>query len=235
MKNKIKESFSKIAGSYDSAASMHEQIIDKLLASLDGDYHNILDIGCGTGTMAAKLAKKFSKAEIVGLDLAPGMVEQAKTKANSPKIKFLSGDAEALPFLDKFFDLVVSTSSLQWMECKQVFKEVRRVLKPGGAFCFTTFGSATLAKAKEAGLAINSFLSKDELLAGLAPYFQIKKFDSCLLEQEFVDLFALRKYLKTIGAAVSSSKKQSGLRKIKTDKIKDSFEVFVFSAFVPGD
>jgi len=231
MKEKIKQSFSGSAKTYDQVATMHEQIIDDLLSLITGDYQNILDIGCGTGTMAAKLAKKFPKAEIVGLDLAPGMVEQAKKKIKGPKVKFLAGDAEALPFLDKFFDLVVSTSSLQWMECRQVFKEVRRVLKPGGAFYFATFGPATLAEAKAKGLAINSFATKEELLAGLAPYFQVNDFKSKFLDQEFADLLKLGRYLKAIGAAVSISKKQSGLRKIKTDKIKDSFEVFTGCGF----
>jgi len=231
VKEQIKASFSKSAATYDQAATMHEQIIDDLLALINGDFQKILDIGCGTGTMAAKLAEKFPKAEIVGLDLAPGMVELAKTKVANPKVTFLTGDGEALSFPNASFDLVVSTSSLQWMECCQVFKEVRRVLKPGGAFYFATFGPATMAEAKLAGLAINDLASQEELLAALLPHFQIKIFSSKIMAQEFSGIFDLGKYLKAIGAAVPISKKQSGLRKIKPKKVKASFEVFIGCGF----
>lgn len=93
------------------------------------DIGCVLDIGCGTGRESARLADMG--AEVTGLDIAPAMLEKART--DYPHITFCEGDADALPFETARFDGVFSSMALQWSECpQQAMADVARVLKPGG-------------------------------------------------------------------------------------------------------
>jgi SAM-dependent methyltransferase len=94
----------------------------------------ILDIGCGSGDLAALLARRLPEPRIVGLDLSPSMVDLAR-RLQTPdgRLRFELGDAASLPFESGAFDLVVSTLSLHhWPNTGAGFSEIRRVLRPGG-------------------------------------------------------------------------------------------------------
>ena len=95
-----------------------------------------LDLGCGTGKIAAILSKKSKSVH--GIDIAPQMIKKAHQKY--PKVKFDVGDALKLPYNDKFFDAVVSRgiliSHLGKGKEKRFIKECSRVLKPNGYLIF---------------------------------------------------------------------------------------------------
>ena len=99
----------------------------------------VLDIGTGSGRLAIELAKaKGSNFEITGLDVSPNMLQKAAENARqagaADKIKFVQANADALPFPDGSFDLVISYASLHhWFRPALVFKEAQRVTKKGGA------------------------------------------------------------------------------------------------------
>jgi malonyl-CoA O-methyltransferase len=79
------------------------------------------------------------------VDLAPGMVREAARRV--PRARLAVGDAEALPFAGGSFDLVLSTSTFQWLpRLDAALAEVRRVLAPGGAFVLALFGEETLSE-----------------------------------------------------------------------------------------
>jgi ubiquinone/menaquinone biosynthesis C-methylase UbiE len=88
-----------------------------------------LDIGTGTGRGAAALVKRFPEAEVTGIDVSPGMIEEARRRV--PGVSFHVGDASRLPFADESFDLVTHTNMIPFLD------EVARVLRPGG---WTLFG-----------------------------------------------------------------------------------------------
>jgi SAM-dependent methyltransferase len=94
----------------------------------------ILDIGCGPGDLAARLAERLPGARIVGLDLSPSMVELARSRNSSGTgPAFVVGEAGALPFESGTFDFVVSTLSLHhWPDAAAGFAEIGRVLAPRG-------------------------------------------------------------------------------------------------------
>lgn len=98
----------------------------ELLAPQPGE--RILDIGCGTGQLAAEIAR--SGAEVTGVDASPEMIAQARR--NFPDLRFEVADATALRF-DNEFDAVFSNAALHWIKnADGVAAGMRRSLKPGG-------------------------------------------------------------------------------------------------------
>ena len=100
----------------------------------------VLDVGCGTGTLAIALRAKVGPGgEVVGLDAAPEMIAVAREKAakRGADIDFRVGLIEEMPFPDDCFDLVLSSFMLHHLPGdvrQEGLAEIRRVLKPGGRF-----------------------------------------------------------------------------------------------------
>ncbi|MFQ5490661.1 MAG: class I SAM-dependent methyltransferase [Phycisphaerae bacterium] len=97
----------------------------------------VLDVGCGTGTLAYLVARAGWPVSVVGLDYAPAMCAQAAGKAGSGdlarRIRFTAGDSEHLPFADGSFDVVTCSNSFHHYPHQQtVVSEMRRLLRPGG-------------------------------------------------------------------------------------------------------
>jgi SAM-dependent methyltransferase len=112
-------------------------------AGLDGVAapRRALDLGTGTGTGARILAARFPEAEIVGADLAAGMIDEA-ARLTPPqlvaRVRFVHADAAALPFGDGEFDLVALANMIPF------FDELARVTAPGGAVLIAfSFGPQT--------------------------------------------------------------------------------------------
>jgi len=101
----------------------------------------ILDLGCGTGVVARQLRdKRGSAANLVGLDVGAPMI--AKARAVAPDIEWHEGNAMALPFADRSFDVVFSQQMLQFVPDRALaIREIRRVLKPGGRLIASTWRS----------------------------------------------------------------------------------------------
>ncbi|BAZ47485.1 type 11 methyltransferase [Nostoc sp. NIES-4103] len=97
---------------------------------------NVLDIGCGTGRLLERLATQFPDLRGTGLDLSPNMLQVARlSNRHHPRLIFLEGKAESLPFAEGQFDAVFSSISfLHYLQPQQVLSEVARVLVPGGRF-----------------------------------------------------------------------------------------------------
>ncbi len=90
----------------------------------------VLDLGCGPGDGAARLAKK--RAVAIGLDYSQGMLDTAKKEAGL-RGRLTRGDAGRLPFRDGAFDKIVCTNSFHhYPNHIASLEEMRRVLKPGG-------------------------------------------------------------------------------------------------------
>ncbi len=148
-RKKVKNAFDRHAMEYDLHASVQKRIVARiagLLRELPGTPRRVLDIGSGTGMLLKELIGIFPAVELIGLDLASGMSNTARAHlAALPLVRLLTGEAEALPFGGNVFDLVVSTSTFQWLESlDRAFAEAFRVLTPGGRFVFALFGGQTL-------------------------------------------------------------------------------------------
>jgi SAM-dependent methyltransferase len=129
------------AGLYDDAFSFvwqHGSNLIDLLAPQPGE--RVLDLGCGTGHLAQAIAERG--AEVVGLDSAPSMVEQARR--NYPNLRFEVADAAGFDL--GRFDAVFSNAVLHWVpQPQQVIASVRGALKPGGRFVAEFGGHGNVA------------------------------------------------------------------------------------------
>lgn len=95
-----------------------------------------IDAGAGGGYLSIELAK-ITDMEIYALDIDPGAIKIAQRNIDkaqlSKKIKTVQGDVQKMPFSENFADLVVSRGSFPFWEDKvKAFKDIYRVLKPGG-------------------------------------------------------------------------------------------------------
>ena len=98
----------------------------------------VLDLCCGAGQTTKFLVQRSD--DVTGLDISP--VALARAKNNVPEAKYVEGLAQNIPLPDNQFDLVHTSSALHEMtprELEQIFKEVYRVLKPGGIFALVDF------------------------------------------------------------------------------------------------
>jgi demethylmenaquinone methyltransferase/2-methoxy-6-polyprenyl-1,4-benzoquinol methylase len=97
-----------------------------------------LDLCCGTGDIAAALAR--SCQEVVGLDFSPEMLALAERKS-SPNLRYITGDAQCLPFKDNSHDIITVGYGLRNLADWEVgLAEMRRVAKPGGRLIVLEFG-----------------------------------------------------------------------------------------------
>jgi ubiquinone/menaquinone biosynthesis C-methylase UbiE len=112
---------------------------------------SVLDVGCGTGTLAIAAKRRVGPTGSVhGVDASPAMIARASNKAKKAAAEVIleNGLAESLPFSDGRFDVVLSTVMLHHLPRKarqQGVREMGRVLKPGGRLLAVDFAGASRA------------------------------------------------------------------------------------------
>lgn len=135
-----KDTWGRCADEYlDTFAGLTSQAIPLLLEAV-GDYRGkqVLDLGTGPGNVAAVFAEHGAK--VTGADLSPQMVNVAKGRY--PHIAFKEANGENLPFEDDTFDTVISNYVVHhFARPDVVFREIARVLKPGGRLVFAVWGA----------------------------------------------------------------------------------------------
>ena len=134
------------AASYDAIAAEFDFFTERIsgsmatrmieLAQLEPTDH-VLDIGTGTGLVALRAASLVGKGRVIGVDHSPGMLDEARDKAQrcgtGSAVKFRRMDAEHLDFSDRSFDAVLSLYALLHFPAPLVaMQEMHRVLRPGG-------------------------------------------------------------------------------------------------------
>lgn len=159
-KRAVRRSFDRAAAGYDAAALLQQEVCARSLDRLQFiklKPQRVLDAGCGTGNAWPGLMARYPGAELLALDLAPAMLRKARGRlpwhrrwlGRVPRT--ICGDIESLPLRAGLVDLVWSNLALQWVnDLPSAFRELKRVLAPGGLLLFTTFGPDTLKELRAA-------------------------------------------------------------------------------------
>jgi ubiquinone/menaquinone biosynthesis C-methylase UbiE len=136
--------------------------------------HRVLDLGCGTGTLAILVKQAQPGAEVAGLDADPEMLKVARTKAaqqNVP-VTFDRGFTNKLPYPDGSFDRVLSSIMIHHLKTpdkQQTAQEVYRVLKPGGQLHIIDFGRPTTWYGRLLGPFLHRFEEANDNIDGKLP------------------------------------------------------------------
>jgi malonyl-CoA O-methyltransferase len=172
--SKIKKirDFDRAAKDYKKNAVMQLNIADELIDQLSVikiKPNKILDIGSANGILNNKLTKLFPAAKIVNLDISIEMLKESKKEDSFIKSLFgkknilrINGDMDQMPFADESFDLIITSSSIQWSDdVKKLFNAISNILNTGGLFIFSTFMDGTLNELDGLSdeLLINKFLN----------------------------------------------------------------------------
>lgn len=121
-----------------------ELFIHKHGLALDDRSGPWLDLSCGPGAFARALAAAAPGALVVGLDLSRAMLDVAAQRTGGyTNVVLVRADAHALPFIDCSFDGVNNAGALHAYDDPEiVFREIKRVLRPGGHYVGSTFAEA---------------------------------------------------------------------------------------------
>jgi malonyl-CoA O-methyltransferase len=131
----MRKQFDRLASCWDDLRSEGAfESLERALEAIRTPPTRVLDLGTGTGLAAFALARRFPDAEVVGVDVSPRMIEEARR--NTPpeladRVRFERADAAQLPYADGSFELVSLANMIPF------FDELERVTAPGGWLVFS--------------------------------------------------------------------------------------------------
>jgi len=237
----IRRAFGRAAATYDGAAVLQREVGARMaerLGVVKLAPAAILDAGCGTGEAQGELALRYPKARRIALDLALPMLVAVRGRgiergsllsrvagrlrgaAVAPVLPdCVCGDIAALPFAAGAFDLVWSNLAVQWIgDLPPAFAELRRVLKVGGLFSFTTFGPDTLKELRTAfaGVDRHPHVSRFVDMHDIGDLLVHAGFADPVMDMEYVTLTysdgaAMMRDLRAIGATNATQGRSRGL------------------------
>ena len=125
---------------YEKASAHQKEWGAKLIAELDlQGTERVLDLGCGDGTLSARIADLVADGEVIGIDASYGMIEAAGPKERK-NLRFLRMDINELHFSEPF-DVVFSNAALHWVkDHRRLLRNVQRTLRSGGRLRFNFAG-----------------------------------------------------------------------------------------------
>jgi SAM-dependent methyltransferase len=127
----------------DAPAGWSEALSEALLQAAEiAPEQRVLDLACGVGEPALRVARTPPGAVVVGVDWAPAMLDAARRRAGAKRLSVCAGRLESLPFRDGSFDRVVCRFGIEYAQPPAVaLAEVLRVLRPGGRAAVMVWGS----------------------------------------------------------------------------------------------
>jgi len=215
-KRRVRTAFEQAAQHYDEHAVLQHEVGRRMLERLELvrlQPRRIADIGAGTGRATLNLGRRYSKAQVVAVDLASAMLHRARRQLPvwmkwPRRFHYVCADAEHLPMADNCVDLLFSNLTLQWCnDLDLVFREFRRIAAAGGLVMFSTFGPDTLRELRDSWRQVdghthvNLFMDMHDIGDALvrngfaSPVMDVEHFTLT-----YQDVFQLMRDLKNLGA-----------------------------------
>ena len=134
LRRPLRKMFDGLAPTWETRIGPHHLwALDPALEDLPAPGR-VLDLGTGTGVVALALAERYPEAEVVGIDLSPGMIEEARRKLPpelAGRVRFEVGDASALDCTDDEFEVVVLSNMIPF------YDELARIVASGGTLALS--------------------------------------------------------------------------------------------------
>jgi malonyl-CoA O-methyltransferase len=244
----IRRSFGRAASAYAETAVLQKEVESRLLEQLDyveKPPARIVDIGSGPGRASAALKQRWPKAQVIAVDMALPMLQQAKKAAGwwRPRFSCINADATALPLADGSVDLLFSSLCIQWVaDLPALFREWRRVVSPGGMVLLSSFGPDTLHELRAAFAAVD----RDPHVSPFAPIqavgdallasgFRDPVLDTDTFTLTYRDARALMHELRTIGAGNALRTRRKSLTgKAHMQRVYEAYEPFRRDGVLPA-
>jgi malonyl-CoA O-methyltransferase len=235
----VRASFDRASATYDGAAVLQSRVAQELLSRLEPfDFRprSLLDLGAGTGRIAAQLKRRYRRARVIALDLSPGMLREAGRQGRVfRRFERVCADASRLPLRAGSIDIVFSNLMLQWCDSlDEVLAEVRRVLRPEGFFAFSTFGPDTLKELRSAWAEADSYTHVNRFLdvrdigdALMRSGLEEPVLDVDRTQLTYGDGLALMRDLKCLGARnATAGRPRSLLGRAHLQRVLGAYESF---------
>lgn len=166
-----------------------------------------VDLGCGTAPFARRLQDRLPGHRWMALDLAPGMLAEARARGRLDEWKAICADAGALPFAAESVSLVWSSFALQWSASPaSALQEIARVLRPSGSACLAMPLAGSLRELREAWAAVddrphvNDLASARDWLGAIPAGLALSEDRVLSFTEHYPDLGAIHRTLKGSGA-----------------------------------
>ena len=209
-RRRVSHAFSRAAITYTERAQAQHTMGQRLWQRLPERATTVLDLGCGPGHWTAGLSRHYG-IKAIGLDLAAGMLGEARRR-HGIQGQWVHGDALALPLASQCIELVFSNLALQWChDLPMVFREINRVLVPGGCALINTLVPGTLTEVAYAWARPGRPAAVERFTSGyqVANAARLADFDICVEQAterfHYPDLSAVMSSIKGVGAQVSHS------------------------------
>lgn len=212
-KKLIAEKFAKSLVSYDKEAIAQKKILSKLVDLLNNvsqqKFSKILEFGTGTGLLSQEVNSRIKFDQIVLNDLSEDYERFTLSRFSEEehkKTQFLRGDIESID-LDNNFDLVISSSTEQWIENKELFYDkIYNSLNSEGLFVFSSFGPNNLKQIREATGVSLDYYSLEDTKSLLSEKFEILHSEEETISLEFNSALEILTHIKKTGVNAISKK-----------------------------
>ena len=208
----IVQEFSRFANQYESYNIVQSQVADKLISMVAKQhYSSVIDIGCGSGSIYKNMLKhKISFDSFTALDLSKEMLKIHPSSLNIEKICFDFNNKEDFKKLDSNYELLLSSSALQWSEDLEM--TIKETLKLSSNYYLSFFTSNTFATLHQIAGIKSPIYSQEQIKETITRYTNCS-FETVEYRLPFDSVKDMFKYIKRSG--VSGGKKQLNYKQMR--------------------